>query len=406
MKRYFFLVFTVVLSLLFFGTGSAIAGAKLKIDEESKIDLGFRLQTLYLQTESDLDGDGNYEGVSDFKVRRARIRLKGDVTKHMSMFLQTEFAEDSGASAADMRIIDAIMTLKSDDWLQLLTGVHMAPVMRQNLTSSGALMAIDRPGLVYKNLTWGTRARAAFTNTGYDDSDAGLRGSVDVRDLGATLFGSGQAGDGLGVKYYIGIFDGVQNADGDAERIAARVQFNFGDAEPGYFNASTYLGKKKTIGIGAAYDTQANVAADTTGKRVDYTFYTADVFLDHPVGDGAFTAELGYVSLDLDDATVDLGTPTDPDIRDWKQSQGDGYYIQAGYLINKWQPWIEYEAWSSDGTNDLGSYDLIRLGVTYFMKGHNANVKLGYEVFNADQNIDGSNEDSIGTLVLGFYVTY
>ncbi len=81
------------------------------------------------------------------------------------MFLQTEFAEEAG-TGADMRIIDAFVTLKPHKLAYLYLGENMAPVLRQNLTSSGGLMAVDRPAVIYKNLTWGTRALRSITPCG------------------------------------------------------------------------------------------------------------------------------------------------------------------------------------------------------------------------------------------------
>ncbi len=90
--------------------GPARAGAKLQISEDSSIDLGFRLQGLYLRTEKDLDrpADGDFETVDDFKIRRARLRVGADITRWVSMFIQTEFAEDpatgvGGGHAGDRR---------------------------------------------------------------------------------------------------------------------------------------------------------------------------------------------------------------------------------------------------------------------------------------------------------------
>ncbi len=414
MRQDLIICFVVVLGLLFFGIGGAQAGAKLKIDEESNIDLGFRLQTLFISTEKDLNSDGSFESVGDFKVRRARVRLTGNVTDKISMFLQTEFSEEAGSSAADMRIIDAFMTWKLSNWHQIVTGELMAPALRQNLTSSGALLAIDRPGIVYKSLTWGTRAVAAFTNQALSDTDPGRKGKVDVRDMGVTLFGSGSIGGNMSLKYYAGMYDGIQdsaNTGTDSERYTARVQLNFGDPEPGYFSLSNYLGKKKTIGVGVAYDTQADIDQDALipGKNVDYTLYTADGFVDHPIGGGTLTVEGAYIKLDLDDATVvkviDPGPPPVTANFDTKQTAGDGFYVQAGYLMNNWQPWAAWETWGSDAANNVGSFDALRLGFSYFMKGHNANIKAGYEILNTDWNITGT-EDKINTFVVGLYVTY
>lgn len=386
---------------------SARAGADIQINDESSIDLGFRLQALYLRTEKDVDGQkSSFENFDDFKVRRARLRLGADINKWASMFIQTEFAEDEG-TGADMRVIDAFIRLKPHKLANIYLGENMAPVTRQNLTSSGGLLAIDRPGITYKNLTWGTRALSTFANATVGDTDAGLRGDVDVRDTGVTLFGSTSLSDMAHVKYYLGTYDGVQEAGEDSERCAGRIQVNFFDAEPNYFNLSTYLGKKKTVGIGAAFDSQSDVARDlATGGTVDYEMWTVDAFADYPLGPGTVTLEAAYLDLDLDDATQldadgDGITGTNA-----KQSQGNGYYAQAGYFINNWQPWVEYEQWDSDGANDLGSFDSYRIGLTYFIKGHNANIKAGYEVFNADENFTGTNEDSIKTFVTGLYVNY
>lgn len=387
----------------------AMAGAKLQIDDEAGIELGFRLQGLYLRTESDLDGDGDFESLDDFRVRRARLRLKADVGERMGMFIQSEFSEE-GASGGDARIIDAFVQLKVHDLASLYLGENMAPALRQNVTGSGALMAIDRPAISYKSLTWGTRARAGFTNIAYDDSDAGLRGDVDVRDLGVTLFGHTPLNDAMHLKYYIGVYDGIQQAAKDSERFTARVQLNLLDAEPGYYNSSTYLGEKRTFAIGAAYDSQGDVAIDlATGRSVDYALYTVDVFAEQPAGAGSLTLEAAYLDLDLDDATAldhdgdgAGGTPS----KNALKSQGDGFYVQTGYFIGDWQPWLAYERWHSDAAAESGSFDALRFGLSYFLKGHNANIKFGYELFKTDALISGTGEDEIKTFVTGLYLTY
>jgi hypothetical protein len=117
--------------------------------------------------------------------------------------------------------------------------------------------------------------------------------------------------------------------------------------------------------------------------------------MDWPLGPGYLTAEAAYSDLDLDRFDDDAAA-----------AQGDGWYVQAGYYINKWQPWFEMESWSSDADNDLGSYDSYRVGITYYFKGHNANVKLGYESFEPDEDFTGTSENKIETFLLGFFTTF
>jgi hypothetical protein len=391
------LAFLIGFAAAFLVGQSAWAGAKLKIDDESYLDLGFRVQALSKYTDVDLDGDGSWDSDTDFQVRRARFRLLLSVNKYVSAFIQTDATDDTGGAGSDMRVIDSWVSLKYNNWLQLFSGEHMSPASRQNLTGSGALMTIDRPGNNNKTLTWGTRSVMRFQTSTYGDSSGGLSGDNAVRDVGATIFGSGSFSDTLHLKYYVGGYDGTQNAttDDDNLRWTGRAQLNFFDAEPGYFNNSTYLGGKKTIALGVSYDTQSEVQDDTLGDTADYEYWTVDGFIDWPLGAGAITAEAAYSDLDLDDANAAA-----------VRSQGDGFYVQAGYYINKWQPWVEYETWSSDDDNDLGSYDAFRIGISYFFKGHNANVKAGFERWSPDENFTGTSEDELNTFVIGLYTTY
>lgn len=377
----------------------AWAGAELKIDDESSINLGFRLQAYAKAIESDLNGDGSFDSQTDFQVRRARLRLLGKINPYISAFIQTEFADDAGGSGGDMRVIDAFINVKYNNWVQLYAGQNMAPSSRQSTTSSGAMLAIDRPGNNTKNLTWGARALGRFsTSTIGDTNDPVIFGDNAVRDMGMTFFGSGSLNDTTHLKYYLGFYDGVQNATGLSDRnlrMTTRAQLNLFDSEPGYYNSATYLGKKKTLGFGVSYDTQDEVQDATAGGTGDYSYFSVDAFAEWPMGEGTLTAEAAFSDLDLDGATANA-----------LRSEGDGWYVQAGYYINQWQPWVELESWDSNTTSGLGDYDAYRIGISYFLKGHNANFKLGYESFDPDVNFSGTNEDSLKTILLAICVTY
>lgn len=371
--------------------GSALAGAKLKIDDESSINLAFRVQTLGISTDRDLDtSTAGWENYMEWKVRRARFRLGAVVNEHVSCFLQTDH------SGKDVQMIDAFINMKVNPWLQFIMGRNMAPALRQNMTSSGALMCIDRPGSAYRSLTWGARALHTFSNATFMSS--GLSSSVDaVRDNGLTVFGSGPAGSSGNFKYYAGIYNGIQAGPNDEHRTSFRAQYNLWDAEAGYYNSSTYLGKKKTLAFGFAYDAQKEVGDMGSGTAmVDYALMTVDVFLEYPTTGGSFTFEGAYIKNDFDDHP------------DMLHAQGPSMYVQAGYYVNSgWQPWFMYESFSSDATAtvDEGSFTNMRIGVTRFLKGQNANIKLGYESFKSELPIVG-NEDTIASMVLGFYTTY
>ncbi len=387
--------------------GLAWAGATIQIDETSTVELGLWVQPMLVVTEEDGDGDGVFETDTRVRARRGRLRLKGTLAEWVTALVQTDVASPAGGAGYDMRVIDAWVALKAHDWLAVYAGEHMSPASRENVTAALAMMTIDRPGMTLKTLTWGTRSGYGFINGTYGDSDAGLRGDLSVRDSGVTLFGSSSVSDGVHLKYYAGAYDGIHVNAADDLRFTGRVQMNLLDAEPGYFNLSTYLGGKKTVGIGASYDTQADVATCENKGDVDYRFYTLDAFAEFPAGPGSVTLEAAFESLDLGGATAldhdgDALTPG----KNATQAEGAGFYVQAGYFVSNWQPWVEYEHWESDAADDKGTYDMYRIGLTYYIKGHNANIKAGYERLDADAPIGSTTEDSINSFVMGCYVTY
>jgi hypothetical protein len=388
------------------------AGVKVKIDEDSSLELGFRLQTHFLSsTNANADSSGDHE--EKFTIRRANIRVGGNVTKWVKFFLQIGNNDEPGTDndVSDVEVIDAYINLHLHDLAQIILGGHMVPSSRQHLTSSGALMAIDHPGITGYNLTWGLNGGAVFNTAAFEDGDLDLEGDVNLRDLGATFFGSFSLNDMVHAKYYVGAYNGIhfRNDGDDKERVAARVQINFLDPEPTYYNLSTYLGQKKTIGIGASVDHQQRIARDLIkDDNVNYTFYSVDAFADIPVGPGSATLEAGYSNLDLDNSTALQDSASAPP-KNGKETQGQGFYVQSGYFINNLnlQPWALYESWYSDASDDLGSWSAWRVGLSYFIKGHNAKIKAGFEQFRSDQNIGRISDDkNIESFLIGFYVSY
>jgi len=379
----------LVLFLLSLAGSSAFAGAKIPINDDATLDLGYMLQVHGYASQEDLDGDEEWDSTRHWKVRRGRLRLKANVGERVTAFLQTEAAANK-----TMNLIDVWLNFEVDPWVQLYVGRHMAPANRQNVTASSCLMAIDRPGLAYKSLAWGVRATSAFTNSVFDQSVTGLSTPDAVRDLGLTVFGAGELSPDHNFKYYAGIYNGIQAGVDDKDHFTLRAQYNLWDAEGGYFNRSTYLGKKKTLGIGVSYDLQQEVGM-SGADLADYTYMTVDGFLELPDAAGnALTVEVGYMMLDFDDAA------------DFMAAQGNGFYGQAGYyLAPGWQPWVEFESFDSDHDSSLGKYTNFRAGVTYYLEGQHANIKLGFEQFKSDQPMVGS-EDTINTVLLGFYSAY
>lgn len=385
---------------------TARAGARIRIDDETSIEVGLRLHGQFHVTETDRDADGEYESQSDFFIRRGRLRLRGDHGTWATAFIQGSFEEQRG-NAADMRIIDAFVLLRPHRLAWLVFGQHMVPAMRQNVTGSVGFLALDVPALAYKALTTGGRAKHAFTNATFADSDARLltQARAPVRDLGATLFGSRSFTRQVHLKYYLGAYDGVQAAGADALRVAARVQVNLLDPEPGYYNDGTYLGTIRTVGIGASHDRQDDVALDeATGGDVDYRLSSIDAFAEMPLPLGSLTAEAGYVDLDLGGGGT-MATTSGATLGSASRAQGDGFFVQAGYCLKRFQPWVGYERWTSDASDDRGSYQAHRAGVNYHLKGLAAKIVAGFERFEPDV-APAPSQEAIRSFVIGLYLEY
>ena len=147
-------------------------------------------------------------------------------------------------------------------------------------------------------------------------------------------------------------------------RVAARVQINFLDAEPGFFYAGTYLGAKRILSVGASYDFQDA-----------YKYWAIDGFLDLPAGPGVITAQVNVAQWDGGSYLVTFPQQT-------------AYMAEAGYLIGPiaLSPIARFErlyvsnARAPDETRYVA-------GLAYWPFGHNFNVKAFYSRIQASDGI-------------------
>lgn len=378
---------------------------RLAFGEEGWVSVGGRLQPIFIYNNSDLVSDD-----AEFRLRRARLFVRGEATPWAGFSLATE------VSGSTMQLIDAHFHFKPHQETQFFVGRHLSPgTGRQaGTTSAAALMAIDRPAFAYKNLSYGGRAMTAFATSTLAGTDSGLRMDTQVRDEGVTFWGDHSRTENLHFKYYLGVYDGWSRSPARAEgdlRYSGRAAVNFGDDEKGFYNSSTYLGKKRTVGVGVSFDAQNRVATEqATGDDVDYHFWTIDLFAEQPLGPGVINFEAAYGQLDLDDAESVLvdrnGAPLSGAGVSGRQAQGDGFYVQTGYYLPtcRLQPWVMYEEWSSDAANNVGSYNNMRIGLTYFARGHNLNFKIGLERTRLDWSPGG--DRTAHSIVTGAYLNF
>ena len=354
-------------------------------DNQLRGEIGCWTQVWYQFVEDGKDDDTD---LNDFMARRFYLYLKGDVTQYFSFF--THIAADRiGQDGLDRPSLglgsgiafrDLWITFKLNEAFKIQMGRMYVPLTRNyGTTSTKALLTTDLPFL-----------------------QGGIRGNIFYagkvgRDDGVTMWGNPL--DGL-IQYRFMVSEGVENDDNpdDNLRFVGRVAVNLLEPEKGWFNKGTYLGKKKVLSLGFGYDTQNDLTLNGREDQ-DNRVWTADVFFDHPLGDGAVTVEASYI--DIQNCTQNLNYSelrAGEDAKNW--------YIQTGYLLpfqigpGRIQPYARYEAVYVDA-HDKDDSDYTSAGFNYYIKGNNAKISTDYTYVNNGRN---KNDQSIATfqLAVGF----
>lgn len=308
-----------------------------------KFGILFQPQAEWLQDTT----TGGYQ--QNFFLRRARINLSGNLGKNVAYFIQTENSRlgyatgtaTGGATAnktisTGLQMQDAVVEWRLQKEFNLWAGLIYLPTSREALKGSATEFALDQS-------TWAYTATGALQGTGGRDTGFMARGYF-VKDR---------------LEYRIGAFQGFRQAGSrNSFRTIARLQYNFFDVEtynlPAYSGA--YLGTKKVLAIGAAYDTQS-----------DYKGYTADVYVDIPTPFGAVEGTATYQLLD-GGVFLPAALP-----------KSTIFQIEAcAYLKNsKVGPWARYEQRDFTAASQRDEKRVL-VGVNYYVKGHNFNAKAAF----------------------------
>jgi hypothetical protein len=333
------------------------AGIKADIDEQANLEVGIWAQAWFQRVEDGKVTATGTEDLNDFLIRRAYLYLKGDVTDLVSFF--THAAQDkagmeksTGVVDNDVEWRDLWITLNFDKAFMVQMGRMYVPLTRNyGTTSTKSMMTTDLPFL-----QGGSRGGIFYASkTGRDD--------------GVTLWGNPM--DGL-LQYRFMVSEGVEDGDNpdDNLRFVGRVAVSLLEPETGWFNKGTYLGKKKVLSLGLGFDRQDDIApGGAVAAEDDNQVWTADVFYDHPVGDGAVTAEAAYI--DIEHCTTNQGLTSLA-----KGDDAENWYISGGYLFpNHLQPYVRYETVDVDHKYET---DFWTVGLNYYMKGHNCKISADY----------------------------
>ncbi len=212
---------------------------------------------------------------STFTVRRARLDLKGDITKKIDYRLQVEFA-------SKVQIVDAFVQYKPFRQLNVKVGQYKIPFSIENT---------DYTPLKFEFIEYPMALRKLM---GFSEVVGGETLSATGRDMGLTLYGGFGERDGYSlVNYDFGVFNGsgINTADNNRSKdIVARLSVK--PAEGLTLSGSYYWGeygkaylKRQRYTVGACYDRGAVVVRSewvggTTGIAATETAPANDLSSD------------------------------------------------------------------------------------------------------------------------------
>ncbi len=347
----------------------ANAGATINFGEDKYISAGFGFIGGYSSFE-DAANSGS-DRSNDFSLDSARIYLSGSFNKYIKGMFNTErdIATPSGGNASGIQVIDANVQFQVTPEIAIWAGRFLSPSDRANMAGP------------YYSQGGGYWSGIA--------SRYGFNGGVIGRDEGVAIVTSFME-DHLAVS--LGAFEGDKTfrlsgvgalpdsaAVKDKLMYAGRVQYNFWDAEPGYYGTGNYFGAKDILSIGIAGRTKKDGAVSSAGLAGDYKSYSVDFLLEKKdVGPGTFSAEAAYYYYDTDN--VFLG------------EQGHAYSAGLGYLFSepvgwgKFMPIIRYQKFDADGLTDNSSVNRnvgatsksFEIGTNYVIAPYNAVITATY----------------------------
>jgi hypothetical protein len=375
-----FRIAVIGIAVLALSPGVAPAQVVVKVNDVVNFKLGFQLQgwSEWLQ-------DPISEGYQqNFKIRRVRVIMAGQVAKNVTFFFQTDNPNMGQSTGTSVKAINTGFLVQdafgewhpfSNDMFVLDFGKMLMPFTRNSLQSTSSHLSLDGG-------TW------TFLQSAPLQGDAG-------RDVGLQ-FKSYLVNDHLEIR--AGVFDGLRataNTGGAGSRnpyrFVGRVVYNVLDTEKGYVPVGTNLGKKAILAFGAGYDTQGGVTNASTPvipSGDGYKAYGGDVMVDLPVGSGdmkdgksAFTAHVDYIHYDGGCGVTAVNTRATncliPALVPEEELFTDaGFYFKPLEL----QPFIRYETLLFKDAIDHGK-NIRRYmgGFNYYVAQQNMKITAAYE---------------------------
>lgn len=331
----FFILFALSINLFFIIHG-ALAQEKKEVEFKPKV--GGYIEGWYRLDSSDLSDQttASKKVDNEFRVRRARIDVKGDLTEEIGYRVNGNFDGPSPASGtASVKLWDGYVNYKAHPLAGITFGQFKYPFTLEGLEGTP-----DRISIL----------RAESIND--IAAKLGTQGGS-FRDIGAMV--SGGYKDALGLAYGLAVINGkgINSGDNNSEKdIVGRATIS--PLNGLTIGGSYYTGKgqDETVTFEVkerAYDLEAEYVLKDLGfsLRGEYIAAKWENF-DVAGASGAGSASLG------------------------KEQEPNGWYLQAAYRlppIKDLQVMARYEDYERDSNTANSRLKTTTLGATYYLKG-------------------------------------
>ncbi|MBO1223825.1 MAG: hypothetical protein JYX80_05315 [Candidatus Scalindua sediminis] len=356
---------------------------------QERVSVGFGLRTSFTTTEdrAGTKGDGVSGGRSydnDFDVENMRLYFGAKVTDNIYVEFNTEISNtDAGAAGTgvsdDVRLLDAFVEYKWNDYFHIRFGRHLPASDRFNLDGPYYQNSFDFPDVVQR----------------YPNKSTG-------RVEGISYWGQYAGGK---FKWQFTASEGTEvaggpNDDPDHLQYSGRLTYNFWEPEPGFYNSSTFYGKKDVLAIGLVGFQQSD-AVGTAAEPSDFTGWNFDFLLEKNFGWGTIDIEAAYFDYNNHKAA---GSGSLADGQAWEAGFSYLYPEKIGWgypqFVSRYQ--------SFDPTDNLApttafTESKIELALHYIIQGHNAKIALIWS--NTHLGNSPSNED-VGAIKLGMQLQH
>lgn len=346
----------------------AHAGPTFWHGDEGFVTLNYELQ-IWTQWRDNYRSDEVGGDYFDTFLRRNRITLDGYYNDYVGFYAQIEAGNDDKYGDFDRSVYyrDAYVSVDYLDAMRFMLGRFKNTFSRENLEACLEPLTLDRSINSYTPF-------AGSRDTGFAVWGNLFNASAQYR----LMIASGRKGDNV--------------PKDPPPRVTARVHYSVFDPEWSYGYRGTYLGNRRILTFGAAYDYQEDAVYGNLPGRTDaddYQAWTVDFFYEEPTALGTFTLSAAYFDYSVNDALlVDDELQGDDQLLDPEippNAQMEAYYVKAGYLlpgdvgVGQLQLFARYDGSDFDRDDDYYDRDSVAVGFNYYIDGQDLKVTAEYQ---------------------------